>query len=130
MKIPWMSRRRFLLSIIVGLVPSALAWTAWTTPSWLRRAAIEELVGDLSGARAIGTRYLVIAPEERDAAFLARHLFAGVADGPHHAAGMSALRQAIGAHRQRDFTTGDTVIIDGWILARTEARLCALAALS
>jgi hypothetical protein len=29
-----------------------------------------------------------------------------------------------------DFRRADTVVVDGWILARTEARLCALIALS
>jgi hypothetical protein len=32
--------------------------------------------------------------------------------------------------RRHDFAAGDTVIIGGWILARTEARLCALATLA
>lgn len=31
---------------------------------------------------------------------------------------------------RRDFAAGETVHVEGWILSRTEARLCALAALS
>jgi hypothetical protein len=34
------------------------------------------------------------------------------------------------ARCRQDFARGDTVLIDGWVLARTECRLCALVALS
>jgi hypothetical protein len=121
-----MPRRRFLLGLGLGVMAATLAATGWAKPTWMRRAVVQELIGDLKGVRAIGARYLALAPEERDAARLARLLFAGIAEARRPFAGVDALRRAIGAHRERDFAAGDTVLVDGWILARTEARLCAL----
>lgn len=73
-------------------------------------------------ARRIGRRYLAIAPGEADPVRLAATLPA-LRDPV-------AQRRALDAARRRDFAAGDTVILDGWILARSEARLCALAALT
>lgn len=78
-------------------------------------------------AEAIGYLYLEREPAERDANDLLRHL-------PEMAAGFDAgsadeIREALEERRKADFIGGDTVLLDGWIVARTEARLCALAAL-
>ena len=124
-----MSRRRFLWSMVAAIVTPCVAWLGWTASPHAQRRAIEMLLGDLRGAREIGARYLALEPAERSADVLARHLLRD----PHKIAfsvtDTAALRQALAAGRTRDFASGDTVIIDGWILARTEARLCALAAI-
>jgi hypothetical protein len=39
------------------------------------------------------------------------------------------LRSAIATRLRRDFEERDTVRLHGWVLGRTEARLCALCAL-
>lgn len=36
----------------------------------------------------------------------------------------------LGQRRRRDFIEGESVRVQGWIMAKTEARLCALAALT
>ena len=41
-----------------------------------------------------------------------------------------ALRKQISIRVRKDFSEGAVVIVAGWILSETEARLCALAALS
>lgn len=124
-----MSRRRLMFAA-AALTSLPIAWIAWKTPTSWRRTIAETLLHDLAGARAIGIRYLADAPEERDAAFLTRELFDGIGGVPRTAPQRAAARRVIAARRARDFATGDTVLIDGWILARSEARLCALAALS
>ncbi len=40
---------------------------------------------------------------------------------------MTALRETVAARVRDDFATARVVNVDGWLLARTEARLCALA---
>lgn len=79
-------------------------------------------------AEAIGHLYLAQEPAERNASDLLRQLPEIAAQaGPGTPAG---IRTALAARRQADFVGGDTVLLDGWIIARSEARLCALAALA
>jgi hypothetical protein len=122
------SRRRIIVSAL------ALAVVAAAMPrGGLRSGPPAEMPRALGpwrnrpAARAIGRRYLAEHPDEADAGRLARRLFGG--DGAAPVTG-TALRHAVDAARGRDFAQGDTVLIDGWLLARSEARLCALALLS
>jgi hypothetical protein len=69
----------------------------------------------------IGRAYLDACPADRDLDALLRHFERlGAAD---------TLRTAIAARLRKDFEDRDTVRVQGWILARTEARLCAICAL-
>ena len=80
---------------------------------------------DLDAARHVGRRYLTIAPAEADTACLCRELgFSRVGKVAHPEALIH-----LSALRREDFARGRTVIIDGWLLAQSESRLCALAAL-
>lgn len=125
-----LSRRRFILSLAAALAPVGLVGFAWTNFPSLRRAALESLLSDISGARAIGVRYLALAPEEANRTALAASLFSGFSEPPGSPIEFARLRSTLATQRDRDFAAGDTVVIGGWILARTEARLCALAALA
>lgn len=71
-------------------------------------------------ARVIGAAYLSAHPEESAVlpAFL-RGLRARPGDARGLAGELAALVRA-------DFERGNTVRLDGWVLSRTEARLCAL----
>lgn len=62
--------------------------------------------------RAVGESYRTIAPEERREDVLVKLL----SEQP------SALEEKI----KDDFRKGDMVLVDGWILSKTEARQCAL----
>jgi hypothetical protein len=119
-------RRNIVLSLITALLPSPLA--AAVAP---RQDPVADLLPHAPAARMIGERYLATAPEERSASRLAAALFGSMPPKTRADAGaLSRLRQAVDARRRHDFACGDTVILDGWLLARTEARLCALAALT
>jgi len=80
---------------------------------------------DALGGRAAlarqGATYLAAHPLERDPGLLLRLL---VTDGavPLPAALLAAIA--------RDWRQHDVVVLDGWLLARSEARICALAYLS
>jgi hypothetical protein len=123
--------RRAILAALAAAVAAVSTRAGWASHG----PAIEafepgRLLSDLEGARAIGTRYLQQSPDEARPEILARCLFPGTAGAACGPAALDRLRQALDEQRRRDFTAGDTVLIDGWILARTEARLCALASLA
>jgi hypothetical protein len=82
---------------------------------------------DPRAVRAVGRHYLAIARDEADRARLSDLVFGAGAFPDDSFAG---LQRHIAAGRARDFAADDTVMLDGWILARTEARLCALCTLA
>lgn len=94
------SRRRFLL----GLAATLGALAAGRPP----RLGL----GPLAGA------YAALVPQEADPARLAALLTARLGR-PVERAGVRAFATAI----REDFARGDTVRLQGWILARTECRL-------
>ena len=79
-------------------------------------------------ARVLGRAYLRAFPAEATVAKLERALAAGV-DGRLSAASDDELRALFALRARLDFAQEDTVVLDGWIVARTEGRLAALAAL-
>lgn len=115
------SRRRLLSSLILTViaVPPTSAMLA-------KRDGVTALLPHLHAARLIGSHYLALVPQERSATRLSESVFGDIdaaVDGPD---ALACLRALVDARRRRDFSTGDTVILNGWLLARTEARLCAL----
>ena len=68
----------------------------------------------------MGIKYQDQFPDETNVRTLVRHLSAetsGVDD---------ALALSIARNIKKDFVTGNTIMLDGWILSKTEARQCAL----
>lgn len=121
--------RRAILAALAAAVAAVSTRAGWANGPAIEALEPGRLLSDLDGARTIGTRYLQQSPEEARPEVLARCLFPGAAGTACGPAALDRLRQALDEQRRRDFTAGDTVLIDGWILARTEARLCALASL-
>ena len=79
-------------------------------------------------ARALGQLYRRQHPEEDNPALLTRLALSGLAPlgaGTQHPAA-AELASRLEARVRDDFAHGLTVQLDGWILSRTEARLCAL----
>lgn len=81
-------------------------------------------------ARAIGRRYLALTPEESDINRLTT-LICGAPENYVHLTRSrpDETRSLLAAQQRADFAAGRTVMVDGWVLSQTEARLCALAAL-
>lgn len=117
-----MSRRELLLGAALVAAVSAFAATGGTLTGALG-SELENCAAQLRsqpGMAAIGRHYLTLHPQHRD-----------------HNALRTVLRQDITAHRQSlaaliksDFCADRTLLVDGWPLALTEARFCALAYLS
>lgn len=132
-----MNRRKFLLSLLGFLSGFAvirktgLCSDAYNTHI-LEDAAITRALSNLftipENARVIGIRYLKHYPERANL-----ELLLGVL-GPDVAALATAddhtLLNHLNALQRQDFIDGETVIVNNWILSRTEASLCALVALS
>jgi hypothetical protein len=131
-----LTRRGFLLLAAacgVPLLAGRAAAGLWPNLQGWPSTPAERLAGLLrhtASARVIGSAYLRSAPSEARARSLVEAIAAGL-DG-----GSAALRSADGELRgllarriARDFEEDATVCLNGWVVSRTEARLCALAAL-
>ena len=92
--------------------------------SWLRGLS----PGPVEAA-GIGALYLRDRPAEQSAGWLARQLFDSDLSRKLDRAGFQELIHRVVARRARDFLDDDLVILDGWAVSRTEARLLALIAL-
>jgi hypothetical protein len=118
-------RRSFLRGSMLGTAVLVLAVQIKT--SRLSAKTIQLVPPGYEAMIAIGLAYLDQVPDEADVARL-RHLLALTTE-------LSAMslpapeRDRLAMQQLEDFRTGQTVQIQGWILSRTEVRLCALAAL-
>jgi len=123
------SRRSFARGLLAALIGSL----AFALPSLGHAPAPADfgaLVRSRASAERIGRRYLTTLPADINAGrlrmmsrTLERALLVSRRD-PALAARL--LRQGI----DEDFRCADTVVVDGWVLSVTEARLCAIIALS
>ena len=117
-----MKRREFIgFAAAAGLVTPAAALNGESIDTVLARPRLLRIVGGPDEVAALGARYLAATPQEADVAAL-RHAILGGSE-PATAA---ALRVQLEARVQQEFCAGETATIDGWVLARTEARQCAL----
>jgi hypothetical protein len=116
-----LGRRAFLAGLVaaLGLVAAGRAFARATTAAGSAPPPLAALLRQRSSAAAVGARYLREHPAERAAALRA--------PGPRGARALDATarRRALRRESARDFAEGRVVRVDGWILSRTEARLCA-----
>jgi hypothetical protein len=130
-------RRRQLLAVL-ALGGAACAGWAGRARAWLAPAARHQqgvaLLAAFSrpeSAAAVGRAYLSGHPADADEIRLA----ADLADALRSrgcdplTAPPARLRAAIADQIRADFASGQVVSVEGWVLSRSEARLCALAAL-
>ena len=130
------SRRRFLQAAFGAGFAAALVplrpWRALieltTPPLGLR---LTELLEHRGSARVVGREYLRGASGGLSARDLVDAITSGLPGGREaaSAASRSELQQLLAARVRKDFEDELTVNLRGWIVSRTEARLCALTAL-
>jgi hypothetical protein len=117
-------RRRTLLGGILTILASAPVWMSGIGRSPDRDA--DQLWPSRLSTEKVGRLYLEQAPHERDAGFLTRAVF-----GDRMPSGSGEdVRRLVASRAREDFRRDDAVVIDGWIMARSEARFCALALLA
>jgi hypothetical protein len=126
------TRRRFLAGSVLGALAALpatrglllVADTVWPAPLDER---IARLFSDRESARRIGVAYLAAYPGEASRSHLIERLGAVDRAGGGSPSG-DELRRRIDEARRADFAAGRIVRVDGWVLAETEARCCALVA--
>ena len=123
------SRRRVLSAAVVG------AWAPQVySPALSEReplpAALLELIDDECSARYLGRRYLYCRGDTCTNRYA---LAAEIVNRPERdrwiAADVGLRRKLLAERVSSDFAEDRVVTIDGWVLAETEAKLCALAEL-
>lgn len=128
------SRRKMLTAVgallsCVPLLSLADIAQAKGVPSQDRLDKWADLFPSVDNAGHIGRRYLDIAPDECDAAVLAAKISRNI-EASMRQAPLPFMHEHISARAsravRRDFERGNVVTVDGWVLSRTEARLCAL----
>jgi hypothetical protein len=127
-------RRRVLVSgasalgllFILGHLPSRAV--SGTIPERAIREAIADLLGPIvkiDDPRRLGEAYAAQYPGEARRDTLRSRL--GL---PNRVCGACDLRTLLERSAEEDFRAGRIVILNGWVVARTEARACALLAFS
>lgn len=127
-----MLRRNFLLTFGQMALVAGLTSAEFTLPARGGEVAgagvLQALFRNIEDAAELGRRYLRDFPHEANKERLLSTLSVALGASLLSCDRM-VLRCAIRDLRARDFTDGDVVIVDGWILSRCEARLCALASM-
>jgi hypothetical protein len=131
-----LSRRRFVAtalgvggSVAVARIRPWSLLAQFAPPSPAMR--LVGLFAHPKSARAVGEAYLASAPMDSAAPRLMDQLTTGLSGGRStiDEANDAELRELLVTRIGADFEKGRVVDVDGWILATTEARLYALAAL-
>jgi hypothetical protein len=113
----------------VGVWPGLAAGDSGGAKAGALRLALRSA----ESARVVGRAYLATHPDEADPVQLLAAIEAAGGIGRSVARqpiDPTALARAVAGAVRDDFLDRRTVRVDGWVLARTEARLCALAALT
>jgi len=115
-----LSRRSLLLALAsIAVVPKRANGTA-------KSKVVDGVKSWLAGeALLVGRRYLQLQSAEANLDVLADLLLERL-----QSASLSDLQHDFSLAVQEDFGRDDVVHLDGWILSRTEVRLCALAYLA
>lgn len=112
-----MNRRHFIIIGAAGVAAVSIPTTYYFFKSvdynpLLAQPQLLSLIWDNETMKYVGNQYRLQFSSEKSTKSLVRMLEGAV----------SHLEESI----KNDFETGNTVIVDGWILSRTEARQCAL----
>ena len=130
-------RREFLrgagAATALGLAaPALLTFFAGCARESSLARSLSGFFADPESARAVGRAYLKFSPDEPDEASVLEQLA-----GPHlrewealAASDPERLAQSLRLQHGSDFAHERVVVIRGWVLSETEARLCALAVLA
>lgn len=124
-----MRRREFLVSLAAG--GAGFALVIRRTGCWKGQPLHLELTDfltDAPSARLIGKAYLQLEPDERSEERLIDLVFPALRSAQEPPLRDEILAQFLASVRS-DFEETRVVRIGGWLLSRTESRLCGLVAL-
>ncbi|ADE16268.1 hypothetical protein Nhal_3218 [Nitrosococcus halophilus Nc 4] len=96
--------------------------------------ALQSFFDDMDSAAFIGKKYLQTVPEEQSIAILVERILAAMPEAQETSTSLAAVlrdKPEVVKHcHQQDFVEERIIQVDGWLLSATEARLCALCALT
>jgi hypothetical protein len=123
------TRRSFLGTALAAVAGALSGWSCTRTPqqATFNADTLQALLPHRDSALWLGRHYLASTPQEADASRL-RTLLAGALGDAQTAT--DALRGRVRQAIRADFAANRVVDVNGWLLSRTEARLCALASLT
>ena len=112
----------------LSLTPRHVQALALGAPPDELAARLRALLHDREAARRLGHLYVLQVPAEDDPRILARLAVASAEAQQADAMSLdhASLNQRLDAQVRGDFASGSTIQLDGWVLSRTEGRLCAL----
>ena len=128
--------RRYALKFVPALI--SVAGVGGMVPAlvsgrWVRSHLLDNLSGLFPrpfSAQAIASEYFRTHPNENDVYYLARLISQGLAGTSVDCdQSVDDLRSRIRSRVRADFETENVVRLRGWVLSRTEVRVCALAAI-
>lgn len=118
-----LSRRRLIIgtgaALAVAVIPCVRVKADPDTA-----ARIVAVFGRPASAAAVGRAYLARFPEEAS-----RSVLVGKLDLVHFRGADDELRSRLRSLAMQEYASGQVEMIDGWVLARSELRRCALATL-
>jgi hypothetical protein len=118
-------RRELLRQALFAVAAAAAPLPAASRGQDSTLATVAALFTSIAEVRRVGAAYRRQYDDEPHIRELHRHLFESLdALDPADLAGWIADR------REEDLASGDTVVVSGWLLARSEARLCAAVAVA
>jgi len=127
--------RRNFISFSAAIFASILASTGhnprFVSSNRFWNGLVKIYAQDFNAARTVGHAYLRETPQEYNAGILTELILQSGTDLRKRSDVLSE-KDLIAKLRNlitEDFITENTVQVDGWVLSRTEARLCALCAL-
>ncbi len=121
-----MKRRDFIQSSASLLAMTVATRLSAGTQAYTH-AELLSFLGDRRYIHQLGLAYQSRFPEEANVASLTRILQDSL--NQLSVKSTSGLQDQLNSLVMSDFARGDTVLLDGWVLARTEARQCALCTL-
>ncbi len=118
--------------IVVALAPRGLLRKSFAAPD-PTTATIADRAGEIfrnpDSARTIGRAYMQICSPRPLKRWLLRELTMRLGRDLH-TVDSDTLRRRLAMQVRKDMEGDRTVVVNGWVLAQTEARVCALLAIS
>lgn len=125
-------RRRQVLTVLATIAAGGLPALAAAVARGESGVEIApDTLTDPGGAGRFGRAYLADFPAEADREALLKSLEAALlAEGPAVPVDAEAVFMRLDRRVRAEYIRGDIVLVDGWLLSRSEARLYALSVLS
>jgi len=133
-----MQRRKFLILSVLSAASSMISISSFSITYPMARnaylietvglgaiqAKISKLFSDIKHAQSVGQRFLELHPDQAHLPLLLEGVGESGIDSPSFAV------KDVDCLIREDFILGNTVLLDGWVLSRSELNLCAILAIS